>query len=443
MKCASCQKQTNQAAGSTPSNKLPKGWHWEPGTNNPACPACWNAKWVMRAITVPLAGPIDFNDSGPFRDAIKEAWWDSTRLANWAVTQLLKAEPGTTASSHTLGAMSKVYLYGLFVKEYADYSRWNGATAVARQILHWVEAQYRARRKEVHWLRCASAQTFKFPAPYMMDKNTWSMSWPDDQMPIFSVPIGGRRWELAARRDKTIHYQFARLRQIASGQAIATTLSLRGQLIHGDNGRGCLSLRAPTSGERREFRIMAKISAWIPKVQAGMTSGLAGELLVSTMPGSLWCVEQDGHSPMWFHGDQCRQWVVAHRSYLQRTADDTKHGVRIDPARLRILNADREVRCDKHGRRVNTFIDQVTAELADICGRRHVVRVIYRDDCRDWLPDGETGRSGFPWFSLRDKLARKITDKGAVFTYASASDANASGNATAKRPARKKTGGAT
>ena len=76
MKCVECQKSVD-----TKNDRLPMGWKRRPKDDAPTCKDCWNARYVLRAITFPVSGPVDA-EWKELRETLKEVWATSTEAAN-------------------------------------------------------------------------------------------------------------------------------------------------------------------------------------------------------------------------------------------------------------------------------------------------------------------------------------------------------------------------
>jgi hypothetical protein len=74
MQCTYCS-----ATGTHPT-RLPRGWK-RSHDNQPICAKCWGERYVLRAVTIPVVGPVD-GTWKELRDDLRDAWADATALSN-------------------------------------------------------------------------------------------------------------------------------------------------------------------------------------------------------------------------------------------------------------------------------------------------------------------------------------------------------------------------
>jgi hypothetical protein len=92
---------------------------------------------MLRAIAFPVIGPVaaEWVD---FRKALTTMWEASTALANWAVTELAKADVIRRPGETKCPPMPTVYLYGLAKNGYSGWQHWEGGTGAALCVLRGV-----------------------------------------------------------------------------------------------------------------------------------------------------------------------------------------------------------------------------------------------------------------------------------------------------------------
>ena len=78
MQCTYCS-----ATGKHPT-RLPRGW--KRGGDNPVCAKCWGQRYILRAVTIPIVGPVD-GTWKELREDLRDAWADATALNNWLTTE--------------------------------------------------------------------------------------------------------------------------------------------------------------------------------------------------------------------------------------------------------------------------------------------------------------------------------------------------------------------
>jgi hypothetical protein len=151
------------------TKRLPPGWHRDT-VGVVHCPRCWQERYVLRAVTIPVVGPV--GATWPeLREALKVCWRDATRLANWAVCELAKADCVRSPEMQKLPKPPAVYLYP-GAREFVPGL--DPGSVVA--ILHTVEQRYRRRRYETHWRGSASLANYHYPTPYPVRSRDWSVS---------------------------------------------------------------------------------------------------------------------------------------------------------------------------------------------------------------------------------------------------------------------------
>ena len=79
------------------AKRLPSGWkhlgeeYW--------CSKCWAGKYILRAISFPVAGPVD-RTWQELRAALREMFIETTAVSNWMMTELytrdVRREAGQT-----------------------------------------------------------------------------------------------------------------------------------------------------------------------------------------------------------------------------------------------------------------------------------------------------------------------------------------------------------
>lgn len=413
--CSACQTERKAKGG-----RLPPRWKRHPETAAPLCPACWSARYYVRAVTVPIQGPdLDGNPTErgeawrELRERLYAAWDLSTRLANWSVQQLQRLDIVRTAGMERLPPMPDgVYLYGLF-GGYADRERWAGAAASAQSLMRTVEASWRASRWDVVWNYAASARTYRWPTPFPVHNRDWSLSRSDAGVWSVSLTLPGGRVVLRIRNDRTLHYQRRRLEQLLGGAAVPGEAALYARTVQGNDRFNGLSIRGP--GGRQDYRVLLKLAAWFPRPEA--VAGRAGEMLVRTGNDSLLYAEMSDEEPWVYHGDDLRRRVIGYRATLQRWRDDQKAERRFPAAVRRRSGEEQQRRATRHQNYVGTQLAEIAAMVAGLARRRKVATVVYDDSERGYLPD-------LNYSSLKTRLENKCHEWGIEFRHASATTVN-------------------
>lgn len=403
--CARCG--TVQAAKTLTSGNpaLPRGWHRH--REETWCATCWKSNFMLRAVTVPLAGAVEGT-----QDERRE-WWlrlwkllharwrDTTRTSNWAIGRLVAAEPARLADQARMPKLPRVYLY----PEARALSPELAPQSVCA-LLQAVERRYRARRFWSYW-RCEERPpTFRYPAPLPIHNQSWSVEILEDGRAVVTARLGPGpegKWRFRLRGGAGFRRQLRAARLIASGEAARGELALYAVPAQAADHRPAVDLSRPGGGRSRTGRIMVKLCAWLPK-RPGPRE-LSGTLWISTAGEALLAYRVEDGETHWLRCDHVRRWAAEHRRMLSRTSDDLKRENRW-PAevRRRALEA-RQLRVQKHGYRMDSHTHEVSAMLAGFARRRRVARVIYQDTDRSYVAE-------YPWHQLWEQLAYKLKETG-------------------------------
>src|SRR5690606_1153258 len=157
--------------------------------------------WVLRAVTVPVAGPVE-GTWPELREALKSCWRASTRLANWCVAELYRSEPPRAAGDEKMPPMTRRYLY----PEARAMAPEMDATSVT-SLLRSVEARYAARRLAAIWRRSEALPSYRYPVPYPIHNQAWSLERGEGGEWIVSARLGGQRRRLRLRGGRAFARQ--------------------------------------------------------------------------------------------------------------------------------------------------------------------------------------------------------------------------------------------
>lgn len=399
--CCNCQSSKTVKATAKGNPRPPRGWkniggvYW--------CGECWKEQYAIRAITLPVTGPLDC-EWPELRERLKAAFALSTELANWSVRRLMLNDVIRTPDMDKLPAMPKVYLYG----EAKDgFARWLEMPATsANAVLGQVEAKWRAKRYEVLWLNKDRPPAYTYPQPWPVTSQNWRFADTDqDGRLAVSVTLPGGRTELLLAGGGQYARQLAGLRHLQAHPELCCELSLievkanEGDNRNGDSGRG------GSGGVRKRTRLMCKIVGWFPRDKGGAT----GELPVrSTDDAILVAVDIEGDRIWTYHADQVKRLHESHMRRLQRLADDRK-AERRKPERdgrdYRAMLADISRR-DRN--RITTLCHEVSASVVQFARRRGYAAIRYDDTDHSFAPQ-------FAWHKLRTMVEQKCRRDGLEF----------------------------
>ena len=83
--CAGCGKQQAVRPTLVGQPCTPAGW--KKRSDATYCPVCWRKMYVQRAISMPVASPLDCSRDD-LRKALRSAWAQTTAASNWMMTEL-------------------------------------------------------------------------------------------------------------------------------------------------------------------------------------------------------------------------------------------------------------------------------------------------------------------------------------------------------------------
>jgi len=366
--------------------RTPQGWKILKG--EPYCRACRQTSYVLRAVIVPVAAP-QTGSWAELGDELRALWSETTRCANWLVSELYARDVRRQPGDDRLGPMPHIYLYpearALFPRLPAQ-----AVAALAQDVLR----RYRATRYTVLWTRAASLASYRYPASLTLPAQAWSLHEEEGQW-IVSVRLSESRWRLRLRGGAPMRRQAQRLRQIDEGLAERGSLTLYESRSAGMSSRG----------ESGAPRVMVKIAAWLPKTASGDRSGI---VQVRTDEQSLLAAE-----PRWRIDPAPIRSVLRadarRRSSLLANLQSTRaSGGRTDGIRMALEDLSRRTR-QRLFESCRTYAAHLVAHV-EAC---RASEVHYDDRLRPTF-------SHFPWELLRRRIAEKLDERGIRFVYGDA-----------------------
>lgn len=373
--------------------RLPRGWK----RIGDACYSgdAWHAKYVARAVTIPIVCPVIPADAGPqseankvawdeFRRVISDAWSRATNATAWAYRELLQRD---TLRIGGIEKMPKLELPqgGLYkIGNEAHEKPWEGWSQSASAILRLAEAKYRAKRYEIVWSGKSRLPDARYPQPYPVPSQGMTLSIDDNDRPRVDFRLPAGRVSVWLRGGKNYRRQRQQI------QWLIENPELIGESAIYERGKD----------------VMVKVVGWFPRKDARESKGA---LRVHTDSESLITAFNDADERLFvIHGDRAKEWTVRHTTWLQRQRDDQKMERRNPKRKSRKQREDVTVRCKKFHNRIDTFIDQTAAQIAGYADRRKLAKVIYDDRCRDFLGQ-------FPWFRLELGIKTRCESLGIEF----------------------------
>jgi hypothetical protein len=378
-------------------------------------------EWLMRTVSVPVRfwpsdvggdGRLVLDDKGEpvpthtrqqMWAACGEAWKLSTELANWAGRELLRADVSPPHPGK-LPAMPKVYLYGLLTPLLKE--RWAGQLASANCVLRAVERAYRAKRFEVQ-ARCSAAPAaFRYPYPFRVHNQIWSVHVPADaemnagEHPVCTLTLPGiGRVHLPLSRASGHRRALALLRRIAAGDPTVK----KGELTvtrqrDGDRNGGHGTDGGPDRA-KRAWTIMLRFSVGTRPAENDGTQTMN----LVTDPEALLVCWLVGRKDWVVNDDHVRRRIAAHAARRQRLSQDRKAERRL--RRGVGIQARLDLECEKHERFMDTYLHQTAAAVAGYAVRNRVGCVF-----ADLSPSGYV--DSFPWFKLRERIGNRLAREG-------------------------------
>ncbi len=355
---------------------LPVGWKRD--NDILYCQKCWAEGHVLRAVSAPVVEPL----SGTWQElraALGEMWQLTTRASNWMMTEFYARDVRRNDQAK-MPPMPRIYLYpegrALFPALPPQ------AIAALEQS---IRRQYRAKRRDLIWTSAMSLPTVRYPCPYPVHNQWWSVRFDPGNRPIVNVRLGEKRWEFRLRGGPRYWRQLIALRQMVDGSAKRAELAL---FKHHDG------------------QIICKMVAWLPRLSTA--ENLMGSLSVrSTADALLVAVDVKGERLWTYNADHIRRWSAEHVKLIQRLSEDQKAEVRKRPP----FAQRREAAVRKYRDRMASATHEIAASLANFAARRRYASVQYDDREHNFCPQ-------FSWFDLREKLEYKLNALGIALELA-------------------------
>ncbi len=405
-KCSRCgHEQAAKPAKHERGFRLPRSWRDEPDGPYAGlwCPDCWKEQFVARCLTIPVVGP-DGATWDEFREAIRRCWQWSTDVANWATTELAKADTPRVAGMAKLAAPPNPYLYP-GIEAIAP-----GMDSQAKiAVLNTVTRNYNARRFDVLWLRKAALPTYRYPYPYAVDKDGWkAVLSADDERPSVRVRLDGKTWVLKLAGGFRNRRKIEGWKRIYAGEAIRREIAIEAVNVTRSDHRSGIASRSAGGGPRRTQRVMVRISAWFPRKESRNDPDRATRLVMACRTtGDAFLAYQVGPDgpERQINADHVRRWRNQHAERMRRMAHDLKYEKRWSSGQRRQMERRRRDWREKFDNRMDTWLHEVTKIVAEHAYRRRVDAVVLD------LTDRSFAGSGFPWFTFKGRLREKLHER--------------------------------
>src|SRR5579862_1868956 len=220
MTCSGCgSEKTVKTTKQANKERLPK--NWKRLKEETFCKACWQHRYVLRAITMQVVEPLTGTWT-KFRAALGEMWKVTTQASNWLLTELYSADVRRTPDSGPkMPPMGFTYLYPKARQTFPGLP----STTVA-SLERTTTATYKKKRYDTLWQRSCSLSTIKYACPFPIRSADWSVTFDSGNRPVVSSPIGGKRWEFRLAGGPRYYRQLAAVREIVNGSAVQGDMAL-------------------------------------------------------------------------------------------------------------------------------------------------------------------------------------------------------------------------
>lgn len=409
--CSRCSKeQPVKASSHARGYNLPRSWReMESGPYAGIwCPDCWSGAFVPRCLTIPVSGPSGATWE-ELRIALRQCWGWSTAVANWATTELAKADTPRTATVEKLAPSPKPYLYP-GIEAIAP-----GMDSQAKiAVLNTVTRNYAARRYEVLWRRTASFPAYRYPYPYAVDKDGWApVKDPETGRPAVRVRLAGTAYVLRLAGGFRNRRKIDGWKRLFSGEAIRREIAIESKPVTRSDHRSGISSKTPGGGTTRQGRVMVRISAWFPRQEDRRENGSSPEA-----PALLKVLEVKTASDAFLsyrlgstgeyrhiHADHVRRWRNQHAERNRRFAHDLKREKRWTRRQRLQMTERQEKDRVKFANRMNTWLHEISKTIAEYAYRRRADRVLFDMTVRSF------GGDAFPWFQLKQLVEQKLHER--------------------------------
>lgn len=400
MRCGQCRAELKTSVNKKGTELMPRGA--KRLGEVVYCKKCWKELYVLRAITIPVRGPLG-STWQELRESLKSAWSMSTAATNAAMSFTFAHDEHRKPGIEKMPPKPTTYTYPVIRAAVPDMP-----TASVVCIANAVEQKYRAKRYEIVWTGVSSLPSARYPQPYPIRAGDWKASMSpagkgenSDVVPCLSVPLPGGRFLLQLQGGREYARQLRDFGLIASGEAVPCEMQIIEQKVGGRVRNGTT---AREGGQRTSARVMAKLVAYFPRRPK---SQRAGVLFVSrSVDAFLFAINAKDDRLFTINADHLPRIIAEHRRQLQRWSDDSK----MEPRRQRHLPwaAKRERACRKYHARMTAAVKQYAAQVVSYADRRGFAEI-------HWLPN-ETCIPDFTWFAFVTRMQVLCDEAGIAFS---------------------------
>ena len=356
---------------------------------------------ITRAITLPIVSPVDC-DWKELREFCGDAWKQSTRMANYMVSEFAKADIVRTPGMEKLPPMEYKNWYPVgraFIPEMDTRSLCS--------LQNGLLGKYRKARFNMIWLGEESLPSFRYPYPYPFKGESLKYLLNDQGQPIVSLRLGGKRIQVRLANGPEWHRQMDTYKRIASGEFKGCEASLIRRRASTGGHRNGTTEKPAGGGNTVHYRVMLKIVYKRPPCE---DLGRRGMWTIRTSGRKF--VESIGAGrPFNVNARHVKRWIILHEKDRQALSEDLKFEKRWPKAnRRRMVEAGRK-RCEKHHNRIDTWIHQITSILVNYADRNRFEAVRLDASDRSYF-------DLFPWSKFETVLQYKLEERGIEFDSA-------------------------
>ncbi len=369
--------------------RLPKGWKIL--GDDVYCPTCKTALFAIRAVVLPIAGPVD-HSWVELRAALHDVWSATTACANWMTTELYARDVRRQPGEVKLARMPRIYLYP---EARALFPALPAQSLPALELE--LQRQYRAHRHELLWTRSRALASHRYPYPLPVPSRSWCLTETGGVWHL-SFRLGDARWTVRLRGGPEMRYHSNALRQIATGMAIPGAASLYQRESHRDDHR--------PDGAHPETRVMVRIPAWFPRE---IPRDVRGMLAVRTHADHFLVAGDEAH-PWVLNADQVCRWVMGYDRRRQRLMQDLRAEQRAREQRAAMLEGLATLGL-RFRHRIDSWTDEASRLVVNYAVRQRVAGIHYDDRIQTYV-------RSYPWHMLRQRVQQKAHRAGLAFECA-------------------------
>lgn len=339
------------------------------------CRPCWDKLYVTRAIMLPIITPVDPTQKAACWRDLRASWHDCAQMANWAISEMSRADGPRKPGQVKLEKFAQPYLYPQARQLWPELA---SASVVA--LLNLVQSKYREARFAVVWRMNEALPRFKDPQPLQIPAAAWSASYlsETERVRVFSANIRGTRYELRLRGGPHFRRQLREFDLFVDGTALQCEAAIyqRGDVI------------------------FAKLVGWFPRQQASNTEK---EIVIATSEESL-LVGARNENELWrYNADHAKRWVSEHSRRLLRLHEDSK--IERRTGEIGDPEQHRQRLVFKHRNRMDSLCHQASAAAVKHASRMRATKLILDLRSKSYI-------ESFPWFKLSALIEQKAHAAG-------------------------------